>query len=564
MIGTECDVLVVGSGAAGLSCALRASHAGLAVTVIEKEPVIGGTTALSEGMIWVPLNDEARTRGLADSRDAAIAYLAAAAGAHFELERAAAYVDGAAEMLAFIHASSAARFSLSACSIDYHQDLPGATIGTRAFNPGLFDGRRLGTDFRRLRQPLASTLILGGMTIASSDLPHFFAMRRSLRAALHVAGVTARYAMDRLSGHGKGTRIANGNGLVAALMLALKQRGVAIHASAYATRLTRDGGRVTGAIVVAEGAERTIAARRAVVVCCGGFPGSASLRQRYYPHVAAGKPHHSLAPETNTGDGLRLGLEAGGAMNENLAQPAAWTPVSLVPQWRGQPVPFPHYIDRGKPGVIAVTRAGRRFTNEADVYHRFVPAMIEACRADADVAVWLIADHRAMRRYGLGAAPPAPGRIAPFLANGYLKRASGLAALAAETGIDAAALVDTVAAFNHNAARGEDPAFGKGASLYNRANGDAEHKPNPCLAPIIDPPFYAVRVVPGDIATFVGLRTDGHARVLDAGGVPVPGLYAAGNDAASAMGGDYPAAGITIGSAMTFGYLAARHIAEGR
>ncbi len=560
----ECDVLVVGSGAAGLTCALKAAHAGLAVTVIEKEPVIGGTTALSEGMIWVPLSDEARALGLADSREAAIAYLAAAAGAHVEPQRAAAYVDGAAEMLAFVHAVSQARFSLSAYSIDYHQELPGATQGARAFNPGLFDGRRLGADFRRLRRPLASTLILGGMTIASGDLPHFFAMRRSLRAALHVAGVTARYALDRLSGHARGTRIANGNGLIAALMLALKQKGVAIHTDTPALRLTRDGGRVAGAIVVADGAERAVAARRAVVLSCGGFPGSAPLRRRYYAHVAAGKPHHSLAPATNTGDGLALGLAAGGAMNEDLAQPAAWTPVSLVPQPSGAPVPFPHYIDRGKPGVIAVTRAGRRFANEADVYHRFVPAMIEACRAEAEVAVWLIADHRAVRRYGLGAAPPAPARLAPFLATGYLKRANDIAGLAAAAGIDAAALGATVAAFNRDAARGEDPQFGKGSSLYNRANGDAAHKPNPCLAPIVDPPFYAVRVVPGDIATFVGLRTDGCARVLDGDRAPVPGLYAAGNDAASAMGGDYPAAGITIGSAMTFGYLAARHIAAGR
>jgi succinate dehydrogenase/fumarate reductase flavoprotein subunit len=560
----ECDVLVNGSGAAGLTAALKSSHAGLSVIVIEKEAVIGGTTALSEGMIWVPLSSEAKEKGIADSRGAALTYLEAAAGTYCEPERAAAYVDGAAEMLDFVHAHSEARFSLSAYSIDYHQDLPGATKGARAFNPGLFDGRKLDRDFMRIREPLASTMILGGMTIASSDLPHVFAMRRSPRSALHMAGITARYLFDRLSGHARGTRIANGNGLIGALVLALKHREVSIQTNTRAVNLLRDGKRVTGALVSTGAAEQKIVARRAVILCCGGFPGSNALQQRYYPHVASGKRHHSLAPQTNIGDGLKLGTDAGGTLNEHLAEPAAWTPVSLVPQTEGPPIPYPHYIDRGKPGIIAVTRRGLRFTNEADVYHRFVPAMIAACKDDAEAAVWLIADHRAIRRYGLGAAPPAPGRLNRFLGNGYLKRGSTIAELAAKAGIDAKPLEQTIDSFNRHAISGEDPDFGKGKSVYNRANGDPKHMPNPCLAPLATPPFYAVQILPGDIATFIGLRTDGHARVLDVQGHAIPGLYTAGNDAASAMGGDYPAAGITIGSAMTFGYLAARHIAEGR
>jgi succinate dehydrogenase/fumarate reductase flavoprotein subunit len=560
----DCDVVVLGSGAAGLSAALKARETGLSVMVLEREPVFGGTTALSEGMIWVPLSEEAKSKGIADTRDAAIAYLKAAAGTFQKPERIEAYVDGASEMLAFVHSASDLRFSLSAYSIDYHQELPGATSGARAFNPGLFDGRRLGDDFARLRAPLASTMILGGMTIASSDLPHFFAMRKSLKSAAHVAQVTARYGRDRLTGHSRGTRIANGNGLVAALALALRQRGVDIHTGAHVHRLVRERGRVTGVEAKIGGVEQIIGAKQGVVLCCGGFPGSLELQSRYYPHVAKGKRHYSLAPQTNVGAGLSLACEAGAALNENLAQPAAWTPVSLVPQRHGPPVPFPHYIDRGKPGVIAVTRQGRRFTNEADVYHRFVPAMIAACEQERDVAVWVIADHRAVRRYGLGAVPPAPARLGPFLANGYLKSGATWAELANATGIEAATLSETIAAFNAHAARGEDPQFGKGSSVYNRANGDPQHRPNPCLAPLAEPPFYAVRVVAGDIATFIGLKTDRYARVLDTSGKPIQGLYAAGNDAASAMGGDYPAAGITIGSAMTFGYLAARHIAGGR
>ncbi|MFO1090826.1 MAG: FAD-dependent oxidoreductase [Hyphomicrobiales bacterium] len=555
----ECDVLVIGSGAAGLTAALKAACEGLSVIVAEKEPVFGGTTALSEGMIWAPLADPT----LPDTREAAIAFIRAAAGNHAEPERIAAYVDAAAEMLAFVQDNSPLRFTLAKYSIDYHQDLPGATKGVRAYNPGLYDGRRLGADFATLKSPLASTMLLGGMTVASADLPHFMRMRKSVPSAAHVAKVAGRYALDRLSGYRRGTRIANGNGLVAALYEALKARGVPVLLGARAAALATHDGRVTGAAF--EGARQgEIHARRGVVLACGGAPGSTSYQARFYPHVKQGKSHHSLAPSTNTGDGLALGEAAGGALNTTLAQPAAWTPVSLVPQRDGASVPFPHYIDRGKPGVIAVTRHGRRFTNEADVYHRFVPAMIEACRDDPEVAVWLIADHRAQRAYGLGAAPPAPARVAPFVASGYLKRADSIADLARACGIDPVVLETTVAAFNRDAARGEDPAFGKGSSVYNRANGDPEHQPNPCLAPIATPPFYAVKVVPGDIATFVGLKTDADARVLDAAGLPVAGLYAAGNDAASAMGGDYPAAGITIGSAMTFGYIAARHIARER
>jgi len=555
----DCDVLVIGSGAAGLTAALTAAAGGLAVIVAEKEPSFGGTTALSEGMIWAPLALQAEGSG--DSREAAIAFIAAAAGDHAEPERIAACVDAAAAMVRFVEAHSPLRFTLARYSIDYHQDLPGATRGLRAYNPGVYDGRRLGEDFARLKPPLASTMLLGGMTVASGDVSHFMAMRRSPAAAAKVAAIVARYARDRLAGHRRGTRIANGNGLAAALFEALKVRGVPVLTSTPAIRLVTQHGRVTGAVVRRDGREEAITARRGVVLACGGAPGSLDFQRRHYPHVAAGKPHYSLAPATNTGDGLALGESAGGMLNDELAQPAAWTPVSLVPQRHGPPVPFPHYIDRGKPGVIAVTRHGVRFTNEADVYHRFVPAMIEACRDDAEVAVWLIADHRAVRAYGLGAAPPAPARIQPFLAPGYLKTAATIAGLAQACGIDAPALEQTVARFNRHAAAGEDPAFGKGSTVYNRANGDPAHTPNPCLAPLAAPPFYAVRVVPGDIATFVGLNTDSCARVLRADGTPVSGLYAAGNDAASAMGGDYPAAGITIGSAMTFGFIAGRHLA---
>lgn len=560
-LAAECDVLVIGSGAAGLTSALAASHNGLRVAVIEKEPVIGGTTALSEGMIWVPLSRHARDAGLDDTAGAALAYVEAATGTHFNRSKAEAYVRNAAPMLDFVEKNTAANFTLARYSPDYHQELPGATVGKRAFNPGLFDGRRLGADFARLRPPLATTMILGGMTVASADLPHFMKLRRSPRAAWHVAHITGRYAADRLIGHRRGTRIANGNGIISALMLALRERGVGIATEARAVRLLKDGARVVGAEVMCSGTAKPISARKGVVLACGGFPGDITLQRQHYSHVAAGKPHQSLAPSTNTGDGLRLALEAGAVLDDNVMQPAAWTPVSLVPMRDGSRVPFPHYIDRGKPGVIAVDPRGVRFTNEAEPYHRFVPSMIRACEADPEVAIHLIADRRALRRYGLGTVPPAPARIAPFLQSGYLIEAADPQRLGRRLGIDGAALSRTIERFNADAASGKDSEFGKGSSAFDRAYGDAEWKPNPCVGPLAEPPFYAVRVMPGDIATFVGLAADAGARVLDAEGRPIPGLYVAGNDMTTPFGGDYCAAGITIGAAMTFGYIAGCELA---
>lgn len=326
--------------------------------------------------------------------------------------------------------------------------------------------------------------------------------------------------------------------------------------------LILDGSRIVGALVERKGKLTRVLARRGVVLATGGFPGSEPLRRQHYPHVRAGKNHHSLAPADNTGDGLRMGGAMGGGFKAAPEHAAAWAPVSLVPQPNGSLVPFPHFIDRCKPGYIAVNRAGKRFVNEAISYHDFVPAMIEATQAQDVIETFLICDHRAISRYGLGAAPPNPGSRAFFLKQGYIVRANSLEELAKRIGVDAAQLGRTVHEFNRHAELGEDPAFGKGADPYQHFNGDLSVKPNPNVAPIAHGPFYAVRLLPGDIGTFAGLSTDEASRVTDQQGHPIPGLYAVGNDAASFMGGTYPAAGITIGPAMTFGYLAAHEMAK--
>ncbi|MBX6745666.1 MAG: FAD-binding protein, partial [Acetobacteraceae bacterium] len=214
-----------------------------------------------------------------------------------------------------------------------------------------------------------------------------------------------------------------------------------------------------------------------------------------------------------------------------------------------------------KPGVIGVTRHGKRFTNEANSYHDYVQAMLRACSGEEEVASWLIADHPTVRRYGLGFAKPFPVPIGQYVRSGYLQRGRTLRELAQRTGIDPAGLEATIATYNEAARRGEDPEFGRGSTAYNRYLGDALVRPNPCVAPIETGPFYALKLVPGDLGTFAGLRADADARVLDREGRVIPGLYAAGNDLASIMGGNYPGGGITLGPAMTFGYIAARYMA---
>ena len=555
-----CDVLVAGSGAGGLAAAITAAQHGLEVVVTEKEPLFGGTTAYSAGGIWIPCSSHARRAGVSDSADAALRYLEQEVGGQLDSAKARAYLAACAEMLDFIERHTSVRFTLMTAWSDYHPDLPGASAGGRSLVPEPFDGRLLGEHFRDLRPPLATMMLFGGMSVGRTDIPHLLNVTRSPRSALHVARLLGRYGVDRMRWP-RGTRLTNGNSLVAQLAKWLFDRGVPLWLGSPLLKLVRAEGRVTGAIVRRDGTEIEVTARRGVVLACGGFPRDGDMRLEHYRHVAAGKNHVPLAPSGNTGDGIRAARGVGAAFTAEYSQPAAWTPVSLVPQPDGMAIPYPHFIDRCKPGYIAVDRRGRRFANEADSYHDFMPRLFDACREDRTVEAFLVSDHRAIRRYGIGVAPPAPGRLGPYLRSGYLARAETPEALARALGIDPAGFVAQLERYNRSAERGEDPEFGKGTNAYHRFGGDPSHSPNPNIAPIVTPPYYAVRLVPGDLGTFIGLSTDPLARVLDVNERPIPGLYAVGNDQASVMGGTYPGAGITIGPAMTFGYIAARDLA---
>lgn len=557
----DCDVLVIGSGAGGLTTAITAAKHGARVIVVEKAPVFGGTTAFSGGVLWIPGNPHCPDPSDGpDTRDAARRYIQAETGNFLDAAQVEAFLDKGPEMLRFLEAETSVRF-VPTLYPDYHPDQPGGVDVGRSVLAAPFDSSVLGADLKRLRPPLSTITFMGMMFNSSNaDIRHFFNVTKSVASFAYVARRLAAHVVE-LARHGRGVKVTSGNALAARLAKSCLDLGVPIHTDSPALRLVSGPEGVTGAEIGTTRGPVTVTARRGVVLASGGFAQDAARIAAIYPHLRRGGEHLSPVPDDNTGDGIRLGTQAGGRFTPRLAHAAAWMPVSKVPLGGGRFAPFPHLLDRYKPGVIAVLRDGRRFVNESESYHDVGAAMIAACEHLPRTECWLIADHPTIRKYGLGIAKPAPVPLWRWLRNGYLQRAATPAALARACGIDPAGLEATIADWNGPAARGDDPAFGKGSTAFNRYLADPAHRPNPCVAPIRQAPFYALRLVPGDLGTFEGLDCAVDGQVLDAEGQPVPGLYAVGNDRASMMGGNYPGAGITLGPAMTFGYVTGLHLA---
>ncbi len=557
----QCDLLVIGSGAGGLSSAVTAAQLGLKVIVVEKEAQFGGTTAWSGGWMWVPGNHLARAAGLREPPDRPLDYLRHELGERFDEALARTYLAQAPRMLEFFSERTALRFIDGNAIPDFHGRNPHAAEGGRSVCAAPFDGRRLGPRLHDLKPPLAETT-LWGMGIASGrELRHFLDARRSAASLWHVARRLAGHARDLLL-HGRGRHLVNGNALVAALAASALEAGVQILTSHPARRLRMQHGRATGADIQSPDGPLSIEARCGVVLACGGFPHDARRKAELLAHAPTGGEHFSAAARGNTGDGLDMGEAAGGHVVRSLRQAAALAPVSLVPRADGSTAHFPHLIERAKPGLIAVRSDGRRFGNEADSYHDFMQALLDATPAGEPVQAWLLCDRDFFARFGLGAAKPWPLPSARWLRHGYLRRGRTLDELAHACGIDAPRLQATVQRYNAMAREGRDLDFAKGETAYNRVQGEARPGlPNACMAPLARGPFYAVRIVAGSLGTFAGLRTDGQARVLDADGQPIAGLYAAGNDMSSMMAGHYPSGGITLGPAMAFGFIAGHHAA---
>ncbi|MEY5100180.1 MAG: hypothetical protein RJA36_2899 [Pseudomonadota bacterium] len=561
----SCDLLVIGSGAGALSTAVTAAHLGLQVIVVEKEAQFGGTTAWSGGWMWIPRNPLAQQAGIAEDIEKPLSYLRHELGEKFSESRARAFLENGPRMVEFFRHHTALQFIDGNLIPDFHGHTPDAATGGRSVCAAPFDGRRLGPRLHELKPSLHETT-LWGMGIASgAELRHFLNASSRPASFWYVTKLMLRHFKDLLL-HRRGTRLVNGNALAGALASSALNLGVEIRTSSPARQLLQEDGRVVGAVIATDAGEIEIRARRGVVLATGGFPHDLARKAQLLPHAPSGREHWSAGARGNTGDGLRLGEAAGGVVAGDLVQAAALAPVSLVPRADGSFAHFPHLIERAKPGLIAVRRDGRRFTNEANSYHDFMQGLLAATPAGEQAEAWLMVDHAFIRYYGLGAAKPFPLSLGRWLANGYLRRGRTLAELARACGIAADALQATVERYNAMALQGKDEDFAKGETPYNRIQGDAARAqaaglPNPCMGPLQRGPFYAVKVVMGSLGTFAGLKVNDQAQVLDAQGRPIPGLYAGGNDLSSMMGGHYPSGGITLGPAMTFGFIAAHHAA---
>ncbi|BBX46450.1 FAD-binding protein [Mycobacterium cookii] len=553
------DVLVVGSGAGGMTAALVADASGLDTLVVEKSPQFGGSTALSGGGIWVPGAPSQRRAGFELRPDDVVEYIRQITGGLVSDARIRQYVDAAPQMMEFLeHLSPWFEFVWKPGYADYYPELPGGSEQGSTINVPPIDLRKLGEDEQLLLTPLA--LAPRGIWLGPKELRSFYQVRQSWAGKAVLVKLVWRMMRARVFGE----RIAAiGQSLAARLRLAMKDRGVPLWLNAPMTQLlTSPDGAVTGAVVVKDGQPQRIQARRGVVLATGGFDHDLAWRKEHLPEV---DQDWSFGNPAATGDGIRAGQQVGA--DTDLLDEAWWFPAIQWPDGRMQFM----LNERMMPAQFIVNGAGKRFINEAAPYMDFGHAMIEGQKSGVThIPCWLITDHRSFNRYVVAGHLPIPkipgapvptGRKVPkaWLESGVVKAADSWDELAAKIDVPAAQLRSTAARFNELAAGGHDDDFNRGDSVYDNYYGDPT-LPNPNLHPLGKPPYYAFRMVLGDLGTSGGLRTDEHARVLRSDDTVVHGLYAVGNTSAPVMGRSYAGAGATIGPAMTFGYVAARHL----
>nr|WKF60430.1 3-oxosteroid 1-dehydrogenase [Paraburkholderia busanensis] len=552
------DVVVIGSGAGGMLAACRAADRGLSVVVLEKSDKYGGTSAVSGGGIWIPCNHHIAELGATDTREAARTYLDACTEGLTASEKIDAYLDTAPEMLRYLETKTPVRYQSLAKYADYFQHLPGAMPGYRALDPLPFDGALLGAEFARLRDPSPGTLVGGRVAVTSKEA------QQMLSKAPGYIGLAVRqfgrYWLDlrmRLRTR-RDRRLTLGNALTGGLRRALLDRQVPVWLEAPMCEVLEDQGRVSGVVIEREGRRVRVLAQRGVIFAAGGFERNQAMRARFLPQPT--QTHWSATPPANTGDAIAVGMQLGAGIA--LMEHVWGAPTVHVEREEKQRALF---VERNLPGCVIVNGLGKRFVNEAGPYSEIVRTMYrDHEQTGASVPAWMVFDARFRRNYPCGPVMPAsmmPDSRIPPAFRSLLHKAGSLDELAAQIGVNAEGLRDTVAKMNRYAASGVDEEFGKGGNVFDTYYGDPSVKPNPCLAPIETGPYYAVRVDAGDIGTKGGLVTDALARVLREDGSPIEGLFAIGNTSASMMGASYPGAGSTLGPAMTFGYIAANHLA---
>lgn len=550
----EKDVVIVGSGGAGMSAAITAAKAGLDVLVVEKTQYFGGTTALSGGGIWIPANSIGKRDGVQDSPELAAKYIKGLVGDIVREDVVDTFVNNGHKMLDFMLENTEVDFYPNNDEPDYYQDIEGALMKGRLLNPSSYDGRLLDRDdLLKLRPPLQEFNAPMGFMVAFEDIPHLMSVGKNLKSTIHVLKMVGRYAMDRLR-YPRGTALTMGNALMARMIKSARKEGITLWNNAPMTKLVSEDGRVVGVEVKHQGKTQVIRARRGVILASGGFSASLEWRRKYIPYP---EDHVSFLPEGNTGDGLQTALDMGAELEEGNHDNAAYTVMSVYKKPDGTEGKYPHvFMDRTKPGCIAVNAEGKRFGNEAAA--NFYKAMHDT----GAVPAHLICDEKFIKKFGLGLVLPGGMRLGKLLKAGYVVKGDTLEDLARQIGCDVNGLKETVAKHNEYAAQGKDPEFGKGDSAVDQALGDPTHKPNPCLGTIETGPFYAVKIFPGDGSTMLGLKVDRYTRVLNKDTrEPIPGLYACGLDMNVLWRGREPAHGSYNGTGLTFGYVAGRHVA---
>ncbi|MEO0056612.1 MAG: hypothetical protein RIT17_42 [Pseudomonadota bacterium] len=530
----QVDVIILGTGAAGMAAALAAHEAGAKVALIERWDRVGGTSAISGGVIWVADNPRMRAAGMADSRAEALAYFRSLDHGDLVEETLEAFVDKGPEALAFLEDAGALSVSVLPGYPDYYLDRPGAKPqGSRALDHDLFALGELGE---------------WAAKIYAIEEPKPLMLRET-----PLGGATGMPPMEVLGQRMAARQCGFGQAMVARMLKACLLRGIEPIMGVETKRLVRDGDRITGIEGTKDGAPFAMTARRGVIMTTGGFEWDEELRQTFL----RGPVTAPASPPTGTGEGLKLAMAAGAKLGNMTS--AWWAPTLVQPDgpWasgeqRGQII----LIERTVPHSIMVNRSARRFCNEAanysalgGVFHQFDPANYDYLNLPA----WLIFDAQYAARYPLGTRQP--GQPIPD----WVMRADTIEGLAVQIGIDGAALGETVARFNTHADEGHDPDFGRGTSAYDHFYGDRSREgTGVTLGAIREAPFYAVEIASGLLGTNGGPRTDGQARILGHDGAPIPGLLGAGNAIACPTGGIYAGAGGTLGPALTYGYIAGR------